>query len=349
VALFERAVDRAVADVAADYDVAAVAVTTQLYSRIEETTTGRVVHPWNGPWPAAGAPGAATAWAEVSGCPPSLLYPVYRLATLDDAGRARFRPFGLKEHLIERLTGRLVTDYTTASASGLFDRRRGTWNHGLLAGWGWTPSDLPEVVAHDAPVGEAAGAVVCPGLGDGPSASLACRSLSPFCGNLGTSTAARVICPAGAGPVDPSLWAFAFDASDWVVGGISTRGCGELEGTAGTGPAVREVAFRVAAIVDRLRPLSGPAPLVLAGGGTHHAGLLELIAGSAGTDLVLVAEADHLAALGAVRSAVAALGGTPADVVTVARSLAPTGRWAGGYAAWQEARTAPAAQEGGPG
>jgi glycerol kinase len=78
--------------------------------------------------------------------------------------------------LVWQLTGgkRFVTDYSNASRTQLFNLAKGAWDPELLALFGAPADALPEVVASNAPVGEA---------------TLAGQSI-PICGMLGDSHAA---------------------------------------------------------------------------------------------------------------------------------------------------------------
>lgn len=82
--------------------------------------------------------------------------PVFRLMTGDDrlprGGQVRYH-FGAKDVLLERLTGRSVTDPTTATTSGLFGLAAGGWDPDLVGAAGLTLEQLPRVLAADALVG----------------------------------------------------------------------------------------------------------------------------------------------------------------------------------------------------
>ena len=61
--------------------------------------------------------------------------------------------FGAKDVLLERLTGRSVTDPTTATTSGLFGLAAGRWDPDLIQAAGLALDQLPHVLMADAPVG----------------------------------------------------------------------------------------------------------------------------------------------------------------------------------------------------
>ncbi len=67
--------------------------------------------------------------------------------------------------LLHRLTGRSVTDPTTASRSLVFDLAAGTWDPELVAAFGLPESACPPVVANDEIVGETNAFELPPGMG----------------------------------------------------------------------------------------------------------------------------------------------------------------------------------------
>ena len=82
--------------------------------------------------------------------------PLFRLMGGDDRLRrgARIRyHFGAKDVLLERLTGRSVTDPTTATTSGLFGLELRGWDSDLIEAAGLVLDQLPQVLAADALVG----------------------------------------------------------------------------------------------------------------------------------------------------------------------------------------------------
>lgn len=232
IAVYEHALLSALRDLAADYQLVSLALTTQMYSICRRTPQGLLVYQWNALWRRDAAVEAALGETLVrSGCRADTLYPAYKLATLPPAERASFLPYGLKEHLLRLLTGELATDYSTASTLGVFDAVGRKWNLDAARDLGLDTALLPPAVPHDTPVGRVredllpGGAVVAPGLGDGPAASFACRDVSLFCGNLGTSMAARVITDTPDFSAENGLWNYAFDDTRFATGGISSNAC----------------------------------------------------------------------------------------------------------------------------
>lgn len=239
--VFEQAIQSTVARLSQGSTIVSVALATQMYSLLEKQGEELVLHQWNSVWEsgAAGSGAAAEVPAEelfaVSGCPNGILFPARKLAVASPETRRRFLPYGIKEHLLEKLSGVLATDYTTASASGFVDVRSGGWNNSLITALGYEPDRFPQIFAHNTSVGPARFpglencAVVAPGLGDGPAGSYACRALSETCGNLGTSTAVRRISGSLDGVETKSLWRFRMSSDSYVYGAISASGCAVID------------------------------------------------------------------------------------------------------------------------
>ena len=216
-----------------DYHILAVGMTTQMYSVLRKTPDGDLVYQWNSLWDRR--PDLEPEMADFlidSGCRPDTLYPGYKLYTMDPEMRKEFLPYGLKEALIQYLTGNLATDYATASPFGLFDARKRVWNAEIIEKLGFDLADLPDAVTHDTPVGTITldgmkddRIVVAPGLGDGPSASLGCLEAGRLCGNLGTSMAVRTVTEHPDFSREGGLWNYAFDDTYYATGGISSNSC----------------------------------------------------------------------------------------------------------------------------
>lgn len=218
-----------------NYQLLAMALTTQMYSLCRRQEDLLLAYQWNSLWPRDRQ--VETEYHDQlirSGCRPDTLYPAYKLASLPPQERCQWLPYGLKEHLLRLVSGELCTDYSTACGSGLFDAQQRCWNLDFVAQLGLEAAQLPRALRHD----EAAGwlrpqlsagpsvrTVVVPGLGDGPAASLACREVSNFCGNLGTSMAARVLTEQPDFSDDHGLWNYAVDDRLYAVGGISSNSC----------------------------------------------------------------------------------------------------------------------------
>lgn len=234
-AVYEETLLKALEEIYHSTELVSIALTTQMYSICEYKDGEWVVHQWNSLWDRC--PDIESMLQDPlsrSGCQVDTLFPAYKLKTLDEEKRRHYVPYGLKEHLLLFLTGKLSTDYVTASASGMFDISKREWNIPFVRSIGMDVDKLPLALPHNAPVGKMSTellpgvypeTIVVPGLGDGPSASFACRGISNFCGNLGTSMAARVFTKEPDIMPEHGLWNFVVDSSTYVTGGISSNSC----------------------------------------------------------------------------------------------------------------------------
>lgn len=144
---------------------------------------------------------------------------------------------GLKDFVVHRFTGRLVTDLSCASGTGLLDIHRLVWHQPALTIAGVPEPRLPELVEPTAMLplsadaaellGLPAGLPVVVGAGDGPLANLGVGAIRPGTAALsvGTSGALRVIRDDPA--VDDQCRVFCYYLADglWVTGGaVSNAG-----------------------------------------------------------------------------------------------------------------------------
>ncbi|HEX4220999.1 MAG TPA: FGGY-family carbohydrate kinase, partial [Pseudonocardiaceae bacterium] len=140
---------------------------------------------------------------------------------------------GLKDYLVHRLTGRLVTDHSCASGTGLLEMRTLNWYPPALALAGITVAELPEL---QPPTTILSLAIRIPGLptdlpvvlgaADGPLANLGTGAVRPGMAalSLGTSGALRVM--ADRPGVDKAGRTFCYYLADdlWVQGGAISNG-----------------------------------------------------------------------------------------------------------------------------
>ncbi len=237
VSIYETALADAVNNLTQDYNIEAIGLASQMYSLCEETDSGILVHQWNSLWAKdEELEGNLKKYMTVSGCPVDTIYPAYKLFTNKDKSK-KFLAYGLKEHLVYFLTKNLVTDFSCASASGLMDIHQVTWNKELLKAIDWSVEKMPEIKRHNTIAGYLN--VPCmnltndripvvPGLGDGISASYACKNVSKVCANLGTSMAARAFASKENLRYTDRTWTYLLDESTCIVGGISSNGCSVL-------------------------------------------------------------------------------------------------------------------------
>lgn len=143
---------------------------------------------------------------------------------------------GLKDLILHALTGRLVTELSSASGTGLLDITTGRWDPDAVALAGIRLDQLPPVLATTdvlplseavaAEVGLPAATPVVVGAGDGPLGNLGTGALEPGVAglSLGTSGALRLVVD---GPyADPSgrLFCYALTDDRWVVGTAISNG-----------------------------------------------------------------------------------------------------------------------------
>lgn len=153
-----------------------------------------------------------------------------------DLARAVRWWLGVKDLVLLHLTGSLVTELSSASATGLLNSRTRAWDPEALELAGITVDQLPPVLPTTsvltlaapaaAATGLVAGLPVAVGAADGPLGNLGTGAIEPGVAglSLGTSGAVRM---AVDGPrVDPggSLFCYALTDDLWVVGGAVSNG-----------------------------------------------------------------------------------------------------------------------------
>jgi gluconokinase len=144
---------------------------------------------------------------------------------------------GLKDYVILWLTGRLVTELSSASGTGLLELATRGWSPAALTLAGVSADQLPEILpttavlelaaAPASRVGLPAGTPVVVGAADGPLGNLGTGAVTPgVVGlSLGTSGAIRMAVPEPSVDADGTLFCYALTDAAWVVGGaISTGG-----------------------------------------------------------------------------------------------------------------------------
>jgi len=237
VSMYEKTLLDVINSLNQEYNLLAIGFSFQMYSLCEKTPNGMVAYQWNSIWnKEAGIEKSLKKYMRRSGCPVDTIYPAYKLYSSRDKGKT-FVPYGLKEHIIKFLTGNLVTDYSCASASGLLDIYDMSWNKELIEDIGFSLTEMPEIKRYNTVVGylnipgsglSNTKIPIVTGLGDGMSASYACRDLSKICANLGTSMAARAFVDRENLNYSDKTWAYVFDEKTYIVGGISSNGCSVL-------------------------------------------------------------------------------------------------------------------------
>ena len=183
---------------------------------------------------------AGIASAARSGAPVHSMTPLAKIRWFvdhepDTVERVRWW-VGLKDHLVQTLTGHLVAERSCASGTGLLSLATGDWDPELVALAGTTVAALPPVhsttdrlplldavadrvgLPHDVPV--------VLGAGDGPLGNLGVGALAPGVAglSLGTSGAIRMVVPHPPADNDGSLFCYALTDDAWVVGAAISNG-----------------------------------------------------------------------------------------------------------------------------
>jgi gluconokinase len=173
-----------------------------------------------------------------TGCPLDSIYPLPKIIWLKEHSHlpehARF--ISVKDYVIHWISHQFITDWSSASATGLMDINRHTWDPDVLSLIELEEASLPRLVSPRKVIDGRPGMLEEVGLpskipivvggGDGPLASLGVSAYSPdiLAVNVGTSAAAR--CLIGEPLIDPQggLWTYIADEDLWALGGIVSSG-----------------------------------------------------------------------------------------------------------------------------
>jgi gluconokinase len=144
---------------------------------------------------------------------------------------------GIKDYVLLRLSGRLCTDHSMASGSGLLDIARLAWDDEALRLAGIRAEQLPELVATTtvlpglttaaaAAIGLPADTPIVVGAGDGPLANLGSGAVHPGVAScsIGTSGALRVLVENPGVDAAGGVFCYALTTDRWVVGGAINNG-----------------------------------------------------------------------------------------------------------------------------
>ena len=141
---------------------------------------------------------------------------------------------GLKDWVLAVLTGKVATELSTASGSGMLDMEERAWNPEAIDIAGVRPAQLPPI--HDttdvlplapdaaATIGLPSGLPVVVGACDGPLGNLGTGAMEPGKAGLsiGTSGAVRMVVRTPA--VVSGLFCYALTRDTWVAGGAVSNG-----------------------------------------------------------------------------------------------------------------------------
>jgi gluconokinase len=144
---------------------------------------------------------------------------------------------GLKDNILYRLTGELVTEHGMASTTGLLDIHTRQWDPDLLDALGLPPERLPRLVSphstaggltHDAAesLGLLPGTEVVAGSSDGALASLGAGAIGPgqLALTIGTSGAVRLAVNQPRLDDRERTWCYILDDERWLAGGAINNG-----------------------------------------------------------------------------------------------------------------------------
>ena len=136
---------------------------------------------------------------------------------------------GIKEYLLYKFTGRLIIDYSTASATGLFDSRNKVWYTPALDWCGIKASLLADPVSSRQTfpciLDQMKDIIIVPGLSDGAAANLGAGNIDPSeCTlTLGTSAAVRFTGPEKTTDPEGVLFSYCIDEANFISGGASNN------------------------------------------------------------------------------------------------------------------------------
>jgi gluconokinase len=136
---------------------------------------------------------------------------------------------GIKEYLLYKFTGKLIIDYSTASATGLFDLRNKSWYAPSLDWCGIEASRLAEPVTSrqtfSCILDNMKDILIVPGLSDGAAANLGAGNIDAAeCTlTLGTSAAVRFTGPEKTTDPEGILFSYCIDETNFISGGASNN------------------------------------------------------------------------------------------------------------------------------
>lgn len=170
---------------------------------------------------------------RATGTPVHTMSPLVKLAWFAEQGFAADRWCGVKDYVAARLIGRLATEHSSGSATGLMDIHALDWHPAALEHARVTADRLPELHAPtdafplvlDVP-GLTRGTPVVLGGGDGPLANLGVGAVVPGVAavSLGTSGALRVVRDAPGVDALGRVFCYAIADGLWVLGGAVSNG-----------------------------------------------------------------------------------------------------------------------------
>jgi gluconokinase len=168
-----------------------------------------------------------------TGAPIHPMSPLTKLRQMGDSDPESFKNaawfIGIKEYLLYKFTGRLIIDYSTASATGFFDSRNKVWYTPALDWCGIKASQLAEPVSSlqtfPCILDQMKEILIIPGLSDGAAANLGAGNLDQAeCTlTLGTSAAVRFTGPEKTTDPEGVLFSYCIDEANFISGGASNN------------------------------------------------------------------------------------------------------------------------------
>jgi gluconokinase len=186
------------------------------------------------------AEGGALALQQRTGTPVHPMSPLVKLRWFaeeePDTAAAAAHWAGIKEYVLQRLTGELVVDHGMASGTGLWDLAGEDWDAEALDYAGVTPEQLPRPLPTTEalrPSADGARELGVPqdtplvlGAGDGPLANLGLGAIRPgaVACSIGTSGAVRVVADTPRVDERGSVFCYVLAPGRYVTGGAVNNG-----------------------------------------------------------------------------------------------------------------------------
>jgi gluconokinase len=233
----------AIAECASGRDVRAISFSAAMHTLLALDANHRPLTPalsWADQRAAGTARALRTRAADLhqaTGTPVHPMSPLVKLAWFaehePDLSASAACWLGVKDYVVRRLTGRLITDHSCASGTGLLAMRTLDWYPPALDLARITPAKLPElappttILALAEPIaGLPPDVPVVLGAADGPLANLGTGAVRPGMAalSLGTSGALRVIADQPGVDAAGRIFCYALADGLWVRGGAISNG-----------------------------------------------------------------------------------------------------------------------------
>lgn len=177
---------------------------------------------------------------KISGTPIHAMSPLTKIMWLNEhqpelIGRTSYFA-DIKSVLLQRLTGEWVLDYSTASATGMFDTKKLVWSDEIISHLSISIDQLPRPISGTKQLrilpevadqlGLSDGAVIFPGGSDGCLANLGTNilNLGEAALTIGTSGAIRTTLPHWQVAEKGNLFTYYLDEHMYIMGGPSNNG-----------------------------------------------------------------------------------------------------------------------------